>query len=474
MPLRNLVAAIHPRLAVVLHDLLMVWIAWIAVSMLRWSLEPNPLPVDAVQAGSVDRAGGAGRDLLLDRPLQGPLAFRQPAGFVEHRQPRVLGALAIAIALFLYNRLSTVPRSVLTVYPLVLCGAARRAASALSVLERQPPRFAAAAPSQRVLVLGAGRAGEALVRDLRRDNRYTPVGFLDDNAHLRGARVHGVPVLGTLDQLPELARETAAEMLLIAMPTREQGADAARGRSVRKRNLPFRTVPRLEDVVAGRAQFNEIKEVAIEDLLGRDPVELDWTAIRTQLAGRRVLVTGGGGSIGSELCRQIARLGAESLTVVDSVRIQPLPRSSRSCAREYPELLFNARARRLRRRGDMRAHVRIDAAAGGVPRRGLQARAAAAGDNCAKRSATTCSAPRWSPMRPIGIGVGQFRADLHRQGGQSDQRDGRLQARRRDLLPELRERSRARVSSPCVSATCWIRPARWCRCFASRSAPAVR
>jgi FlaA1/EpsC-like NDP-sugar epimerase len=103
--------------------------------------------------------------------------------------------------------------------------------------------------------------------------------------------------------------------------------------------LPYRTVPKLEDVVAGRAQFNEIKEVAIEDLLGRDPVELDWTAIRETLTGRRVLVTGGGGSIGSELCRQVARLGAHSLAVVDHSEFN-LYQISQELRAEYPELIF--------------------------------------------------------------------------------------------------------------------------------------
>jgi FlaA1/EpsC-like NDP-sugar epimerase len=104
--------------------------------------------------------------------------------------------------------------------------------------------------------------------------------------------------------------------------------------------LPYRTVPRLEDVVAGRAQFNEIKEVAIEDLLGRDAVELDWTAIRENLTGRRVLITGGGGSIGSELCRQVAQLGAQSLTVVEQSEYN-LYRIGQELRNDYPELIFD-------------------------------------------------------------------------------------------------------------------------------------
>ncbi len=150
-----------------------------------------------------------------------------------------------------------------------------------------------------------------------------------------------MPVLGTLDQLPQLARETAAEMLVIAMPNANKAQMRRAVDLCESCNLPFRTVPRLEDVVAGRASFNELKEVAIEDLLGRDPVQLDWTAIRTQLAGKRVLITGGGGSIGSELCRQIARLGAESLTVFD-ISEYNLYLIEQELRGEHPDILFNA------------------------------------------------------------------------------------------------------------------------------------
>ena len=188
--------------------------------------------------------------------------------------------------------------------------------------------------------MGADRAGEVLSRDLRRDNRYAVVGFVDDKPGLRGASINGHPVLGRFDQLPEVAREVAVDMLLIALP----GASTTEMRRVVSlcdaTDLPYRTVPRLEDVVAGRAQFNQIKEVAIEDLLGRDTVELDWTAIRETLSGRRVLITGGGGSIGSELCRQVARLGAQSLTVVEQSEYN-LYRISQELRANFPELILD-------------------------------------------------------------------------------------------------------------------------------------
>jgi FlaA1/EpsC-like NDP-sugar epimerase len=342
MPARKLIAAIHPRLAVVVHDMAMVWIAWTAVSMLRWSLVPNPPPV-ALFGPEVWFVLAAQAVIFWWTGLyKGLWRFASLPDLWNIAKAAVLGALAIAITLFLYNRLETVPRTVLTVYPLVL--AVLLGAPRLLYRYWKDSRldFTARAPSQRVLVLGAGKAGEALVRDLRRENRYTPVGFLDDNPNLRGSRVHGVPVLGTLDQLPQLARETAAEMLVIAMPAANKDEMRRAVDLCEICNLPFRTVPRLEDVVAGRASFNELKEVAIEDLLGRDPVQLDWTAIRTQLAGKRVLITGGGGSIGAELCRQIARLGAESLTVLDmsEYNLYSIEQELRGA---HPDLLFHAR-----------------------------------------------------------------------------------------------------------------------------------
>ena len=216
---RSLIAAIHPRLAVVVHDMAMVWVAWTAVSMLRWSLAPNPSPVTLFGTEVWLVLAAQGAIFWWTGLYKGLWRFASLPDLWNIAKAAVLGALAIAITLFLYNRLATVPRTVLTIYPLVL--AVLLGAPRLLYRYWKDSRldFSARAPSQRVLVLGAGKAGEALVRDLRRENRYLPVGFLDDKHSLRGSRVHGVPVLGALDQLPALARETAAEMLVIAMPT---------------------------------------------------------------------------------------------------------------------------------------------------------------------------------------------------------------------------------------------------------------
>jgi FlaA1/EpsC-like NDP-sugar epimerase len=228
----------------------------------------------------------------------------------------VFGLVAILLSLFLYNRVNLVPRTVLVLYPIVLTallGMPRLLYRAWK--DHGMARTDKAA--LRVLILGAGQAGEALVRDLRRAGAYQPVGFLDDAAKLRGSHLQGVPVLGRVDEVERIAPETAAKLLVIAMPSLDAASMRRIVAACESTGLPFRTVPRLDDLLEGRSLPGELKEVAIEDLLGRQPVMPDWKAIRGWLGGRSVLVTGAGGSIGAELCRQCARHGAHQIALVE-------------------------------------------------------------------------------------------------------------------------------------------------------------
>ncbi len=337
--LRKIIGIIHPRIAVVVHDLGMVWLAWMAANGLRYAMLSGSSPIGWLSVETWIVLAVQTAILGWTGLYKGLWRFASLPDLWNILRAAIAGALVAALALFLYNRLATVPRSVLLIYPLIL--------SALLGLPRLAWRYwkdsrldlFQARPSKRVLILGASPAGEALVRDLKRDSQYRVVGFLDDDRSLRGANVHGVPVLGRIGQLEEIARSVAAEMLLLALPS-------ASSQQMRKivdlceaTQLPFRTVPRLEDVVSGRAQFNQLKKVAIEDLLGREQVELDWTAIRENLTGKHVLVTGGGGSIGSELCRQVARLGAASLTILETSEFN-LYQIERELRAAWPELLL--------------------------------------------------------------------------------------------------------------------------------------
>ncbi|GAA0262861.1 polysaccharide biosynthesis protein [Rhodanobacter caeni] len=339
MLLRKVAAFIHPRVAVVLHDLVATALAWWISKLLRYALKPDEVvgfmlfefPIVLLVQGLIFRWTGL---------YKGVWRFASLPDLWNIVRAVLLGAVAIGLSLFLYCRLEGVPRSVLLLYPMVLAG--------LLGLPRLTYRFwkdsrddsRRGVSIKRVLIVGADRAGEVLSRDLRRDSGYAVVGFVDDRMALRGASINGHPVLGDLEQLPDVAREAAVDMLLIAMPEASTNEMRRVVALCDATDLPYRTVPRLDDVVAGRAQFNEIKDVAIEDLLGRDAVELDWTAIRQTLTTRRVLVTGGGGSIGSELCRQVARLGAQSLVVVDQSEYN-LYRITQELRADFPELILD-------------------------------------------------------------------------------------------------------------------------------------
>ena len=286
----------------------------------------------------------------------------------------------------------------------------------------------------RVLILGAGQAGEALVRDLRRAGAYQPVGFLDDAAKLRGSHLQGVPVLGRVDEVERIAPETAAKLLVIAMPSLDAASMRRIVAACESTGLPFRTVPRLDDLLEGRSLPGELKEVAIEDLLGRQPVMPDWKAIRGWLGGRSVLVTGAGGSIGSELCRQCARHGARQITLVEIDELALTTIEAGTAARFSADSLHSG-AWRLRRPGGdaIRAANCRRRKPCSMPRPTSRCRCWKR--SCAKRSATTCwrretvaHACQQSRCRHV-------RADFDRQGRGSGQRARREQAPGRNGLP---------------------------------------
>ena len=310
------IGASLPRAAVVAHDLFMVAVCWTVLVQYRYMLSTASVlpPLWSAETALVLVAQGL---VFWQMGLyRGVWRFASVPDLINIAKASVFGLFAVLLVLFIYNRLEQAPRSVLVLYPVclsLLLGTPRL----LYRWWKDQGLINSDKAATRVLILGAGHAGEALVRDLRRTGAYAPVGFLDDAARLRGTHVHGIPVLGTIDDLQRIARETAAKLLVIAMPS----IDAARMRAVivacEDTGLPFRTVPRINDILEGRSLPGELKEVAIEDLLGRDPVVPDWKAMREWIGGRTVLVTGAGGSIGSELCRQCARHGASRIALVE-------------------------------------------------------------------------------------------------------------------------------------------------------------
>jgi len=173
-------------------------------------------------------------------------------------------------------------------------------------------------PQRRVLLIGAGEAGSLIVREMQRhpEMGMQPVAFLDDDPAKQGSTILGVPVVGPLEDLPHVVRSLKIDEVLISMPS-------APGRIVRqiieacqKAGVPYRTMPALHEILAGKILIRQIREVQVEDLLRREPVQLDLEAIASYLSGKVVLVTGAGGSIGSEIVRQVIRFRPRLLVLL--------------------------------------------------------------------------------------------------------------------------------------------------------------
>ena len=190
---------------------------------------------------------------------------------------------------------------------------------ARTVMER--PRYGVVARGKEVIVVGAGDAGRLIVQEMQRSRMlaYTPIGFIDDDARKRNTRILGVRVLGTMAELPRIVREFKPDEVLIAIPSASGETRRIVVEAAQAGNIPVKTLPGLYELISGDLDLaGQIRPVQVEDVLGREQVEVDFDSVASYLKGQTVLVTGAGGSIGSELCRQIARVGPTRLILVDN------------------------------------------------------------------------------------------------------------------------------------------------------------
>jgi len=214
-----------------------------------------------------------------------------------------------------------VPRGIWAVDVLLLLAFVTGSRLLARTLIERPAAGTIVARGKEVIVVGAGDAAQIVLRELLRNPAlgYTPIGLVDDDPRKKNLRLHGVRVLGTTAELPQLLRNRRPDEVLIAIPSasgelRERIVEAAR-----RERIPVKTLPSLPELIVGDYNLaGQIRPVEVEDLLGREPVEVDIDSIAGYLTGEVVLVTGAGGSIGSELCRQIARVGPTRLVLVDN------------------------------------------------------------------------------------------------------------------------------------------------------------
>lgn len=245
--------------------------------------------------------------------------------------------MCIVLALVLLRLPVVVPRSVLILDPLLLLlimGGSRL----LYRLWKENQLYGSfSIKGEPVVIIGAGEAGVALSKELARSQEWHLVGFLDDDAAKRGRALNGVRVLGMIDELPDYAARLGIRQAIIAMPAashqlRKKIVDLANQSAIKTL-----TVPAIDDLISGRLAVSNLRAIELDDLLGRDPVQLDDEGLHELLSGKPVLVTGAGGSIGSELCRQIARYEPSRLVLFESSEFA-LYNIEQEMGQRFPEL----------------------------------------------------------------------------------------------------------------------------------------
>ena len=300
------------------HDFLFISLAWLGAYWLRFNLGAIPpfifhqalhaLPIVLFAQSIAYWVFGVYRSIWR---------FFSLLDLLKILKAIALGSVMAATLLFLDPEILNVSRSIFPIYALLLmaflCGPR-------FLYRRMRAPKPSAVKMQRVLIVGAGEAGESLVREILRSHFqvYHPVGFVDDKRHKLGLDIHGIRVLGTCADIPRLVRKLSIDLIFIAMPSASSSSMRLVVGYCERARIPFRTLPAIQDLVSGKLSVNSLREVSLEDLLGREPVYLNLEKIQNVIQSKIVLVSGGGGSIGLELCRQISRFNPKQLIVLEN------------------------------------------------------------------------------------------------------------------------------------------------------------
>jgi FlaA1/EpsC-like NDP-sugar epimerase len=304
---------------VFIHDTLSVPLAWFLAYWLRFNLAPIPaeilaqawhvLPIMVVSQTFACWCFGLYR---------GVWRFASMPDLTRIIKAILVGNLTALLTIFLMMRLEHLPRSVFPLYAMLLIlmlGGSRFAYRWLKdkqgLLTGNP---------ERVLIVGAGSAGDSLVRELLREssNQYTPIAFVDDHPSQTGREIHGIRVMGTSKAIPHIVLKQHIDVIMIALPSANGAAMQRIIKLCEQTQKEVKTLPSVNDLVNGRVTLKNLRKISLQDLLGRDTVALDWQAIKHRLADKVVLISGGGGSIGSELCRQVLKQYPKKLIIIDN------------------------------------------------------------------------------------------------------------------------------------------------------------
>ena len=331
------VLRLYIRNGVFLHDVLMIPAAWYLAYWLRFNLGTIPqnslevatwmLPVViACQSFSYFVFG----------LYRGIWRFASLYDFIRIGKSVYVGALIATLAIFAVTGMQHVPRSVIPLYIILLFVLLGGNRALYRALKDQRMR---AGGGKRVLIIGAGESAQMLARDMFQQARgeYLPVGMIDDDADKLNREIHGIKVLGGFDDIPQVTQEHDINLIVIAIPSLSSVRMQQLVGVCERTGVDFKTLPRLGDMISGQVTINAIQEVSIEDLLGREKVELDSAMMQAGLSGKVIMVTGGGGSIGAELCAQVAGFAPAALIVCERSEFN-LYRVQQQLEQGYPDL----------------------------------------------------------------------------------------------------------------------------------------
>ena len=332
---------ISVKRAVILHDLFMIALAWELAWISRYNFHlPYPewqysfitMPFIVLTQAAV---------LWYLHLYKGIWRFASLPDMWNIFRSAVIGVLAAVLVLFIIFRLQNIPRTVVVLYPMYLMFFLGAPRLGYRLWKDHGLNFQNTSKGPKVLILGAGRGGEMLIREMLRTGSYMPVGILDDDPKIKKAEIHGVKILGGIDQLVETVISHEVNHVIIAIPS------ASNEEMQRIMNLsndiavPVRTLPRLKDMLVGDNPLSNLKEVSIEDLLGREKIELDWKTLQEGIVNKTIMITGAGGSIGSELCEQITTLAPKHLIFYEQSEFN-LYKLQQKFEKKYPAMKCTA------------------------------------------------------------------------------------------------------------------------------------
>lgn len=249
-----------------------------------------------------------------------------------------LSTLLIALTLLMLpHEEPPVPRSVILLDPILLILLLGGSRLAYRVWKERRLRNVLGARGTPAVILGAGDAASDLLKTLARGGEWRVLGLLDDNPAKRGRQINGISVLGSLEELIELAPRMGLDQAIIAMPSASHQSRRRALEICRQAGVQALTVPSYQDLISGKVTVSQVRNVELDDLLGRDPVLLDEGGLSEWIRGRSILVTGAGGSIGAELCRQIARFEPARLVLYDHSELA-LYRIEQEFSEHYPRV----------------------------------------------------------------------------------------------------------------------------------------